>query len=102
MIAAGPRRRNFSAREIVCSDMRTILVALCAAALAVNLFGQKTSESELWDDLDYSLKGATSLHPKNGFVPDEVTAIFTSNSQPLSGMFFQHHQSHFERHVEGQ
>ena len=62
---------NLFARRSVCSDMRTIFVA----ALAVALFGQKASESELWDDLDYSLKGATSLHPKNGFVPDEVTAI---------------------------
>lgn len=61
--------------DSVCSDMRPVLVALCAAVLAVALFGQKGSESELWDDLDYSLKGATSLHPKNGFVPDEVTAI---------------------------
>jgi NTF2 fold immunity protein len=28
-----------------------------------------------WEALEISLKGARSIHPKNGFVPDESTAI---------------------------
>jgi NTF2 fold immunity protein len=28
-----------------------------------------------WEALQISLKGARSIHPKNGFVPDESTAI---------------------------
>lgn len=50
-------------------------MVFCATALSISLFGQKGSEAELWNDLEYSLKGTTSLHPTNGFVPDEVTAL---------------------------
>jgi NTF2 fold immunity protein len=56
--------------------MRTLLLVLFAAALTASLSGQQGAESvDEWRDLDLSLKGATPLHPKNGFVPDEVTAI---------------------------
>ena len=39
---------------------------------ALSTFSQGTDE---WGALDKSLQSAKSIHPKNGFVPDESTAI---------------------------
>jgi len=48
------------------------------------VFGQKGPEAELWNALDWSLKGATSLHPAAGFVPDEKTAIKISEAVAIA------------------
>lgn len=33
-----------------------------------------------WEALQLSLKGAQSIHPKNGFVPDESTAVLIAEA----------------------
>lgn len=55
--------------------MRTLLLAFGSFALAFTLMGQKVSESEQWRDVYDSLRGVSSLRPKSGFIPNEVTAI---------------------------
>ena len=56
--------------------MRTILLVLFAAVPTASLSGQQGMKPvNEWRDLDLSLKGATPLRPKDGFVPDEATAI---------------------------
>ena len=54
----------------------------CAAMLTAGCFvilsgAQEPQKQRMdeWQALEMSLKGAKSIHPKNGFVPDEATAI---------------------------
>ncbi len=51
-----------------------LLPLLGSLAFTVSLWSlpQRTDE---WAALDRSLKTAKSIHPKNGFVPDESTAV---------------------------
>jgi hypothetical protein len=60
--------------------MTTPKLALCALALGCILFCGLAQQREAkrideWEALDISLKSAKSIHPKNGFVPDESTAV---------------------------
>jgi hypothetical protein len=58
--------------------MRTAIPVLLAMALAVCLSAQRTPvPMDEWKALDLSLsqKSMKSIHPKNGFVPDENSAI---------------------------
>jgi hypothetical protein len=41
--------------------------------------GQQKPMDE-WEALQISLKGARSIHPKHGFVPDESTAVQIANA----------------------
>jgi len=45
-----------------------LLLAGCLLAM-----GQQRMDE--WEALEISLRGAKSIHPKNGFVPDETTAV---------------------------
>jgi hypothetical protein len=47
-----------------------LLLLLAGCLLAM---GQQPMDE--WEALRISLHGARSIHPKNGFVPDEVTAV---------------------------
>ncbi len=49
-----------------------LLVFLLASGTAQQPQSQRMDE---WKALEWSLKGAKSIRPKNGFVPDEYTAI---------------------------
>jgi hypothetical protein len=60
---------------------------ICRIAIALMLFAfllgggtalqpqSETSPMDEWKALEISLKGAKSVHPRDGFVPDESTAI---------------------------
>lgn len=52
----------------------TVLLLLLFFFLSVWARDQQKPMDE-WEALQISLKGARSIHPKNGFVPDESTAI---------------------------
>ena len=52
----------------------TVLLLLLLSFLNVWAIDQEKPMDE-WEALQISLKGERSIHPKNGFVPDESTAI---------------------------
>jgi hypothetical protein len=58
-------------RIVVCGIGMLLLGALVAGP-SVGSFSQGMDE---WAALDESLRTAKSIHPKNGFVPDESTAV---------------------------
>jgi hypothetical protein len=55
----------------------TVLLLLLFLFLNVWATDQQCQQKPMdeWEALQISLKGARSIHPKNGFVPDESTAI---------------------------
>lgn len=57
--------------------MTTVLPLLLLFFLNVWATDQQKPQKPMdeWEALQISLKGARSIHPKNGFVPDESTAI---------------------------
>lgn len=55
----------------------TVLMLLLFFFMVVWATGQQNQQKPMdeWEALQISLKGAKSIRPKNGFVPDESTAI---------------------------
>ncbi len=52
----------------------TLLVISFRLSWAISQKSQQKA-MDIWEALDISLKHAKSVHPKNGFVPDEPTAL---------------------------
>jgi len=60
--------------------VRTISTALWLLAFVLSLCQAQSSQTlgkpmDEWKALEISLKGAESIHPNKGFVPDEFTAV---------------------------
>lgn len=59
------------------SKIATVLLLPLFFFVNVWVTGQQNQQKPMdeWEALQISLQGAQSIHPKNGFVPDESTAI---------------------------
>jgi hypothetical protein len=62
--------------------MRVLSILIASLLLAFELVPgraqepqQQSKSMDIWKAMEISLGGAKSIHPKDGFVPDEVTAV---------------------------